>query len=411
MEPSVHFWRVQLAPHRISTKPRRRRQHQRQRQHRNHSFSHGGNYNGNIEYRGENKGFTREEISSLVLIKMQETVELYVGTTIDGAVVTFPVYFNDTQHQATKDAGDIAGLRAIHFINQPADAIAYGLNKKSPASAMSLSSNLGGGSNIFIPISFNIHTLRRLHASCKCAKCTTPTAVQNSIQNNTHSPRRDPSVHEIVLVGGSMHIPKIVRPVSDFSFYGKEPNTGINLGEAIAFETAGGVIARRRHQTQTKKSEVFSACGNNQPGVHIQIPPAPRGVLQIANGTRSVSAANKTTGKSNRITTTNDKAEKYMHEGEKPPYVSQRWPRVLHVRPAHCATRSMTRGSRHLRVGQQDEARGHHERDALQERSKEVYKERQKELEGEPDYAEVVREYGRCAGCPGGLWFSSLINK
>jgi len=84
-----------------------------------------------VEYMSETKIFTPEEVSSMVLLKMKETAEAYLGHDIRDAVVTVPAYFNDSQRQATKDAGVISGLNVLRIINEPtAAAIAYGLDKK-----------------------------------------------------------------------------------------------------------------------------------------------------------------------------------------------------------------------------------------------------------------------------------------
>lgn len=99
-----------------------------------------------IQYRGEEKEFTPEEISSMVLIKMKETAEAYLGKVVKDAVVTVPAYFNDSQRQATKDAGAIAGLNVLRIINEPtAAAIAYGLDKKTVGEKNVLIFDLGGG--------------------------------------------------------------------------------------------------------------------------------------------------------------------------------------------------------------------------------------------------------------------------
>merc|ERR1711860_196290 len=100
-----------------------------------------------VEFKCEKKTFTPEEVSSMVLTKMKETAEQYLGKTVKDAVVTVPAYFNDAQRQATKDAGVIAGLNVLRIINEPtAAAIAYGLDKKKGQKESNvLIFDLGGG--------------------------------------------------------------------------------------------------------------------------------------------------------------------------------------------------------------------------------------------------------------------------
>merc|ERR1712054_425546 len=110
--------------------------------------NHGGKPKLEVEYKSDQKTFTPEEISAMVLRKMKETAESYLGHEVKDAVVTVPAYFDDSQRQATKDAGVIAGLNILRIINEPtAAAIAYGLDKKKSSNKESnvLIFDLGGG--------------------------------------------------------------------------------------------------------------------------------------------------------------------------------------------------------------------------------------------------------------------------
>merc|ERR1711977_496793 len=101
-----------------------------------------------VTFKGETKTFSPEEISAMVLTKMKETAETYMGKSIEKAVITVPAYFNDSQRQATKDAGTISGLEVMRIINEPtAAAVAYGMGVKEQAKGEKnvLIFDLGGG--------------------------------------------------------------------------------------------------------------------------------------------------------------------------------------------------------------------------------------------------------------------------
>ena len=185
-----------------------------------------GKPNIKVEFKGEEKEFTPEEISSMILVKMRETAEAYLGGTVNNAVVTVPAYFSDSQRQATKDSGLIAGLNVLRIINEPtAAAIAYGLDKKTEGERNVLIFDLGGGTfdvslltieegifevkstagdthlggedfdnrlvNHFVnefkrkhkkDLTTNARALRRLRTACERSKRTLSSAAQTSIE-------------------------------------------------------------------------------------------------------------------------------------------------------------------------------------------------------------------------------------
>lgn len=101
-----------------------------------------------VEYENKTKNLSPEQISSMVLNKMRQIASTYLGQDVTEAVITVPAYFNDAQRQATKDAGQIAGLKVLRIINEPtAAALAYGLDRVSRKELNILVFDFGGKTN------------------------------------------------------------------------------------------------------------------------------------------------------------------------------------------------------------------------------------------------------------------------
>ena len=254
--------------------------------------------NNSVKITIEDKDYAPQEISATVLQNLKKSAEDYLGSKVDGAVITVPAYFNDSQRQATKEAGEIAGLKVERIINEPtAAALAYGMDKKDKDMKIVVY-DLGGdnfdeaiidwlvkeGKKEFgIDLSKDPQSLQRLREGAEKAKVELSSSSQTEINlpyitADSTGPKhlvkkfsradfdrltsslvkrtlipcekalkdaglKNSDIDEIILVGGSTRIPAVQKEVE--KLFGQKPSKGVNPDEVVALGAAiqGGVLA------------------------------------------------------------------------------------------------------------------------------------------------------------------------
>src|SRR5919202_1700911 len=193
----------------------------------------------------DDKKFTAQEISARILGKLKRDAESYLGENVTDAVITVPAYFNDAQRQATKDAGEIAGLNVRRIVNEPtAAALAYGLDKKKNEKIAVY--DFGGGTFdiSILEVGENVVEVLATNGDTHLGGDNIDQLVIDwligELKNDTGI---DVSNDEVVLVGGQTRTPKIMETVK--RFFGKEPNRSVNPDEVVAVGAAvqAGVLS------------------------------------------------------------------------------------------------------------------------------------------------------------------------
>src|SRR6266568_4042794 len=306
--------------------------------------------NGDARIEIDGKQSSPPEISAQVLLKLKRAAETYLGEKVTDAVITVPAYFNDAQRQATKDAGEIAGLNVRRIVNEPtAAALAYGLDKKKnekiavydfgggtfDISILEVGENvvevlatngdthLGGDNVDQLVIDWLIAEVKK-DSGIDISKDKMVQLVEPLITRSLEPTKKcladaklEPGqIDEIVMVGGQTRMPAILAAVK--KFFGKEPNRTVNPDEVVAIgaavqagvlsgevkdillldvtplslgvETLGGVMTKLIERNTTipcKRSETFSTASEGQTSVEIH-------VLQ---GEREMARDNRTLGR------------------------------------------------------------------------------------------------------------------